>query len=295
VDGQVKVLCRRCQTVATTPVAQLRGKLSWKLDCAARWNLYGIDTETFSKAHLAEQGTFPVARFVSQTYFEGRVPQIVRYGHLRVSRACSGHLLETLPPDLFKAMLVEHRGRDLDLTRDYVEMFCRKYEVEPGLSYVDFVKRELPRRILERADAFGTPPARNRHVTTLLERAAAFSSFFFERSIGLKPLDRTVLERATAETLRASRDAVALALDLRSSDMATECVKQQIRARLAEMPSGADVYPLLRHVLRQQDGPNVTTLLAIMPADYLGLLLLVLEAMTGTLVAAPERPDALAA
>jgi lysyl-tRNA synthetase class 1 len=45
--------CKRCGLETRQQPASLRGKLSWKLDCAARWNLYRIDTEVFS-AHLAE-------------------------------------------------------------------------------------------------------------------------------------------------------------------------------------------------------------------------------------------------
>ena len=45
------------------------------------------------------------------------------------------------------------------------------------------------------------------------------------------------------------------------------------------------MYPFLRHVFGQIDGPNVTTLLAILPRDYLETIHLVLCGMTGSLAA----------
>jgi len=50
----IRLGCERCGAKWWQSAAEVRGKLSWKLDCAARWNLYGIDMETFSKLRERE-------------------------------------------------------------------------------------------------------------------------------------------------------------------------------------------------------------------------------------------------
>ena len=139
--------CERCnKSDMVQDIAEVRGKLSWKLDCAARWNLYGIDLETFSKAHIAELGSFEISRFISQQFYGGKVPATLRYGDVQLSKELSLKLLEILPPPIFKALFATNRTRDLVLTKDYVENFCRGYPVRPGVSYIDYVRSELPKQ-----------------------------------------------------------------------------------------------------------------------------------------------------
>src|SRR5207237_1346098 len=63
-EAHVSFRCERCDTLHHDDWRGVRGKLSWKLDCAARWNLYAIDTETFAKEHQASLGTYEISRFV---------------------------------------------------------------------------------------------------------------------------------------------------------------------------------------------------------------------------------------
>ncbi|TMQ68187.1 MAG: hypothetical protein E6K80_14470 [Candidatus Eisenbacteria bacterium] len=153
VAEQVRYRCERCGTEGSELPSALQGKLNWKLDCAARWNLYRIDTEVFGKAHLAREGTNNVSCLVSREFFGGQVPEVVKYGELKIQRELSGRLLQILPPEALKRMLTEHLSRDLEVTRDFVAQFAERFEVRPGASYASFVRQELPRVALEVAAA----------------------------------------------------------------------------------------------------------------------------------------------
>jgi hypothetical protein len=278
VEGSVAYLCERCGLGLAQEPEALRGKLSWKLDCAARWNLYAIDTEVFAKAHLAEKGTLNSSRFVSEHFFGGRLPKVVRYGDLHISRDISGWLLRMLPARAIKKLMTEAPGTDLTLTRDYLEHFAHTFEVRPGLSYVEYVREELPRRALEvdRAGAPSTvssPLSTERGERTLIGHANAFSEFYYGTRHGLRWPDLSAMADSDAVTIAAAEQVVGYAIALRAQPhLEFKELKVQLKSHLDTLPSLPGLYPLLRKLFGQERGPNVTTVLAILPAGYLSLV-----------------------
>ena len=281
VDDRVGYRCARCGLEATEPPAALRGKLNWKLDCAARWNLYRIDTEVFGKAHLAVQGTRNVSCFISREFFGGQVPEVVKYGELKISRELSGRLLEILPPTAVKRLLTDHLGRDLDVTLDYVAHFAEHFEVRRGTSYADFVRRELPRMALEvdRVDGVRNPGAElGLDHAALVAHGNAYSELYHKRRYGLRWPGALVLSDVDTPTVKAARDAVAYALALRQDrSLGASEVKARLKAYLTGMPSSPALYPFLRRLFGQEHGPNITTLLAILPPEYLATVMVITE------------------
>jgi hypothetical protein len=281
VAESVEYRCARCDVEAAEPPSTIRGKLNWKLDCAARWNLFGIDSEVFGKAHLALQGTRNVSQFVSVEYFGGRVPDVVRYGELKISRELSGRLLQILPPLAFKRLLTEHLGRDLDLTPDSVAQFAKRFEVLPGTSYADFVRRELPRMALESgwADGAGSLPSHpGWGRAALIAHANAYSELYHGRRHGIRWPGALVLSDVDAPTIRAARDAVAYSLALRQDrSLGAVEMKARIKSYLSAQPSSPALYPFLRRLFGQEHGPNIPTLLAILPPEYLATLMVITE------------------
>ncbi|OGF23110.1 MAG: hypothetical protein A2V63_04040 [Candidatus Eisenbacteria bacterium RBG_19FT_COMBO_70_11] len=287
--GWVAFHCERCGKDMRQVTGAVRGKLAWKLDCAARWNLYQIDTETFSKTHFADLGTLNISKFVSQEIFGGKIPAIVKYGDLRLSRELSGRLLEALPPRMLKALLTTRLRRDLDLTRDYVENFCRKYTIRPGVSYVDYVRQELPRKALaleselERPRQTSSDGHRESAENELVAFGNRFSAFFYNKRYDVRFPVAEAFDGIEPATLTTARDAIRHALHLRDGGMHdSEALKLQIKNFFADRPSAPGVYPFLRKVFGQTDGPNITSLLAILPRNYLNTVHLVLSALTRT-------------
>jgi hypothetical protein len=303
VDGPVHYRCERCSADFSAEAGELRGKLNWKLDCAARWNLYQIGTEVFSKAHMAELGTFNIACHVSRKWFGTHVPTAVEYGHLRLDPELSGKLLEVLPPDGLKRLLFESLARDITVTRSALERFAQSYEVRPGTSYAHFVREELPHLALEVAcrdwSAAGSiEPAEQRiGPRALLAHASAYSELVHGRRYSLRPPEAMQLEDEDPTDVGFARDAIAIALAVRREKHAGERqLKALLKLELEARPMPG-VYRFLRRVLGQEHGPNITTLLAVLPLDYLAVVHVLLDAFasaSAAQVASPVRGAPLA-
>lgn len=264
--------CARCEADTEERFDELHGKLAWKLDCAARWNLYGIDTEVFAKAHWAERGTLDVARVVSERFYGGRMPEIVRYGDVRLSRALSGKLLGMVPPAMLRHMLTAHPTRDLDLTPEFVEHFAKTFQVKPGLSYADYVRRVLPGKAIEALaePALNGGPRRPKLAEAdLVSYGNHFSEYFYGKRHELRLPESSVLSETAPETIELARELIEHALWLRSEQRNGVQVKQALKGFLAARPDAPSVYPFMRRLFHQDHGPNLTTLLSLFPRDYL--------------------------
>jgi hypothetical protein len=303
--GEVEFECERCETRTVSDAGGLRGKLSWKLDCAARWSIYGIDMETFSKAHFGGIGTLDVSRFVAEEIYGGRVPRAIMYGDLQIADDVAGRLLDILPPELLKTMLTTRLNRDLRLSKDFVENFCHKAQVRPDMSYVEYVRTELPRAAMRAAGGEGSTqddalsPQGVIPERTLVRCGNAFSRFFYGREHKVELPDGSVLETVDLRTAEVARGLIHYALSVRRGEIPSSGgVKGAIRSYLAAQEPAPEVYPFLRKLFRQVQGPNVATLLAILPEDYLKTVQLLLTHFAASRAAATaiqavvERPTA---
>ncbi|TMQ71467.1 MAG: hypothetical protein E6K81_10050 [Candidatus Eisenbacteria bacterium] len=296
-DDTVAYRCEACGLANRESVGGLRGKLSWKLDCAARWNLYHIDTEVFSKAHLADKGTLNVSSLVSK-FFGNHMPSIVRYGDLRIEPRLSGRLLEILPPAMLRRLLSERLHSDLDLTTDSIAHFANTFEVRPGMSYSAYVRSELPRAALQAAVAPGLAradapsPSSALSDAVLVTHGNRFSEFFYQRRHELRWPDARTLAEADFTTARVARDVIDCALTLRHETIAGRSdIKSRLKSYLADTPAAPAVYPFLRKVFRQSHGASITTLLSVLPTEYLAAILLILSCLTGTIRAQGGADD----
>ena len=271
----------------------LRGKLSWKLDCAARWNLYQVHTEVFSKAHLGDKSTLDISTLVSRRFFGNHTPATVGYGDLRMSPRLSGRLLDMLPPVLLKRLLTERLQSDMDLTGDSIEHFANSFEIRPGMSYGNYVRRELPRAALVEPSTHGNPS----HAPSGLSEAVLvaygnrFSEFFYQRRHELRWPDARTLEAANFTTVETTREVIEYALALRrEAGVDPMDLKARLKTYLAGTPTAPAVYPFLRKVFQQSHGASITTLLCVLPTEYLSVVHLMLSCLTGT-IQAKGGPD----
>lgn len=278
--AEISFRCERCETDTTQGLAEVRGKLTWKLDCAARWNIYGIGTETFSKAHFEDLGTIRVAGFMSENYYGGRIPRVIKYGGVEMTPEVSNQLLEILPPVVFKSMLTTNLERDIHLTKDFVENVCQKVHVRPGLSYVDYVRQELPHGALRGASQ-GEPSPRDAGLPdgtiaegTLVAYGNRFSRFMYGKDYGLRLPDGAAFASIGWATAHVACGVIEHALSLRAADPATMGgdTKKGIKSYLMEQDTRPEVYRFLRQLLRQDEGPTIPTLLAAVPEEYLRLV-----------------------
>src|SRR3990170_1447453 len=247
IGKEVRFKCERCRQESRKDVGDIRGKLSWKLDCAARWNLYGIDMETFSKAHLEELGSVEISRFMSSHFYGGQIPAIVRYGDIKISSELSNKLLEILPPPVFKGLFTANLMRDVCLTRDYVENYSRKFIIHSGMSYVDYVKRELPKDAL--LSEAGQQQDQDK---SLVKYGNKFSRFYYGKEYGIKFPDLNAVISASKETAQIASQIISYSLGIRNAAIpGNVSIGDLIKSYLFERKITGDVYRYLRCLLGQ--------------------------------------------
>ncbi len=274
---EVRFGCERCRHESRRDIGDIRGKLSWKLDCAARWNLYGIDMETFSKAHLAELGSVGISRYISRQFYGGKIPAVVRYGDVKISKELSYNLLEILPPPVFKGLFTSHLTRDITLTRDYVENYSRQFILHSGMSYVDYVKRELPKEAL-----LSEAGQKQDKYKSLVNYGNKFSMFYYGKEYGIRLPDLNAVISASLETAQMASQIISYSLGIRNAAIpGNASIGDLIKSYLFELKITGDVYRYLRCLLGQNDGPNITTLLSILPTDFLNMVHRIICCYTG--------------
>jgi len=292
--GVLKFDCERCGHGTRAELSELKGKLTWKLDCAARWNLYGVDLEVFSKVHVAERGTLGVSRFISSEFFGGRLPSTVTYGPILLDRELSHRLLEILPPPLLQKLLLTGIRSDLRLTKAYIENFCQKTDVIAGMSYVEYVRRELPRRAL-RLSRSGPERREGARASDLddpglIAHGLQFARFFYGRDHVLRDPDVAAIAVLDPATTLALRDLLRYVIELRGRDRVESGTSDLIRTYMLQNPHSRQSYRGLRRLFRQPQGPSAAGLLASAPLDYLRLVESILSLRAQGLSPAPRSP-----
>jgi len=63
------------------------GKLTWRVEWAARWQALGVTCEPFGKEHSASGGSYDTSKVIVKDVFEGIPPYPVLYEHIQVDGA----------------------------------------------------------------------------------------------------------------------------------------------------------------------------------------------------------------
>lgn len=294
--------CARCDQDFAADLFEARGKLNWKLDCALRWALFGVDAEPFSKAYLEPRaGSFVVAQALSRRFFGGHGNVLpLLHGLVKLDRSLAdGALGEALPPAALRSLLVEHPSADLHLTPAFVTTTASRFETAPGMSYLDFVKQVLPLWLLD-------PLALSASQRDLVARGLAFTRHVEgregEAGVAPPPLPtRAVFAGEEPVVLRALSDLVGQAICLREAAGVGESGYEAFHAPMKRVVNGLDcflrraVLRRLRRVSGQEQGLPATRLLFLLPLPYLRLVVDLLELLEATTTAMPRRDDLRAA
>src|SRR5207253_5814768 len=124
--------CQSCRVTATLPSHKLRGKLNWKLDCAARWRLFDVDVEPFTKAYLEPgAGAFWIARSIAREFFGSSEINPLLIGVVKVDDDLDPRSMATLPPQTLRMIYSERWNNDLLLTRERLLLAASKSD-HPG-------------------------------------------------------------------------------------------------------------------------------------------------------------------
>jgi len=280
-NGKIQLECNRCNMSRWYESGELQGKLSWKLDCAARWNLYKIDVETFSKTHLSPKSTFAVSQFVSKNFYGGNIPVPVKYGTVHLDKEVSYNLINILPPVILKKLFLKHFNRDIKITKDSVENFCHKFHIQPGVSYIDYIQKELQKHAIRTVARENMQAIDVSHSSEeiLAFYGKRFAKFYYNKDhfIGFPNLQS--LATADAATARTARDIIHYVLSVRDEHQTEEAnTLARISVYLKDRRKApTTVVQYIRRILGQPQGLRLSILLTLFPSDYLRIIQIALD------------------
>ncbi len=154
-EGRVLYRCeggvagkRRIEGCGHEGVAELdQGKLTWRLDWAARWKLLGITCEPFGKDHAAAGGSWDTASVIIERIFDYPKPIPLEYEHFMVEGGkmskskgnivTLAEMLETVPPEVVRYVLartdpMKHKDFDWAKIPQLMEEFERVERIYYG-------------------------------------------------------------------------------------------------------------------------------------------------------------------
>ncbi len=113
------------------------GKLTWRVDWAARWKILGITCEPFGKDHAAAGGSYDTGKRISKEVFGYEPPYPIPYEwvHLKgvgAMKSSKGivipvrEMIEVLPPEIVRYIVIRAKPE-------------RHIEFDPGLGLLDII------------------------------------------------------------------------------------------------------------------------------------------------------------
>ncbi len=276
--GQVTFCCDRCEATMSRSFGDLQGKLNWKLDCAVRWAIFGVDAEVFSKAYLgSDTTTFAIAQAIGQEFFGTRPVMPVHYGQINLGPQLGLQILEALPVPMLRSMLVSSPATDLMITRDHIVTIASRFEVMPGLTYLDFVKQVLPIWLL-------SPTNLSTDQRELVAHGSAFKSLLLHEPPQVRFPQQESIEGEEPEVIAALQTLLNEIISLRKPDPTWEEYYPAAMAVIGGLGGQKGVVlRRLRRITGQQKGLPAARVLFLLPLDYLRTLEYMLRLYLSTL------------
>ncbi|BCM92908.1 lysine--tRNA ligase [Abditibacteriota bacterium] len=272
----VQFSCDRCNSTEEIPFDEVEGKLNWKLDCAVRWVLLGVDIEPFSKSYLEPTaGSFFVAQAIAQRFFDWgeRTVTPFQYGAVGMERQWSMKLLDALPSDMLRSMMVNRPATDFQISRDQIVSLASRHTVETDLNYLDFVRQILPMWLL-------TPENLSARQRDLVAHGVAFADSFLDSPTRLHLPTRNEIEGERPEVLRGVHAILARTIALRTEEGKDTREEFEPLIQDAMKVLGSLKGPCLhrlRTVVGQQQGLPAARFLFSLPLGYLRTVEFLLE------------------
>jgi hypothetical protein len=150
VNGRVTFECSYCKYRGTDDWKNIRGKFSWKIDVAIKWNIFHVDFEPYSKAYLdPDMGSYFIAKKLSEKFFGGYVPESINYGQIIMDKSLSYRILPSFPQKVLNAFFVQNRKKDMELTEKKMIQFAHDYKIDEQLSFYDYALSKLPSELFD--------------------------------------------------------------------------------------------------------------------------------------------------
>jgi lysyl-tRNA synthetase class 1 len=179
-EGQISAGCDRCHKKIKASWKEIKGKFSWKIDSAVKWNLFKPDFEPFLDAYLDPVvGSYLIAKVLSEEFFGGYFPEAITIGKINVDRNLSFSLLPTCPRPVMDMLFLTNRITDVVISEKRVIGAAKNTPIEGDLSYYDYVRIKLPYDNID----FATGKLNNEKAISLINFGREFSKKFLSRNL----------------------------------------------------------------------------------------------------------------
>lgn len=151
VEGEkIKFHCSKCKKNYIRNWRSVKGKFSWKVDTAIKWNLFDTDIEPFTYAYTDPTvGSYFIAKSISERFFKGCYPESINIGRVNMERELSYKLLPSLPREAVKLLFLKDRERDITINAKKIISVAKECEICEGINYYDYVRERLPYDIIQ--------------------------------------------------------------------------------------------------------------------------------------------------
>jgi len=264
-DSGVRVACSKCCQESFVNYEDLRGKLNWKLDCAARWAMFKVDAEPFSKQYLEPNtGSYSIASGISRTFFGGSEVVPIQFGSVFMSSALGGKILRSLPAPVVRSLFVNHPKSDLDITEERVVTEANKVEVLPDMTFAELVKQILPAWILDSSEL-------SQEQRELMSRGIEYSKNFERREVRPNLPNRADLEEVPLDVLQQIQGIVQQVILMREAfGLDYTSFVGPAKAAIERLGSNRKtVTKHFRNIIGQQQGVPNSRFLFLLPTSYL--------------------------
>lgn len=281
VKGRVTVECSHCNNRFTDSWKSIRGKFSWKIDTAIRWNVFKVDFEPYSKAYLdPDVGSYYIAKKLSEKFFGGYCPEIVHYGQIIMDKSLSYKILSSFPKEALHSLLIRNRKQDIVLTEKNILQFSRNYLIDDNLSFYDYIVTKLPYDLFEAMQGNKVHPAYKKYFDPGVE----FAKSFLNREFYLKFPDKKLLSGIDKQTLLKIRKLLQwiILCKMENSQLAQKTFSEAMHNHLKiNKISKAILFPSIRKLLSQEDSLPMSKIFYYAPLAYLyGCLLTITKYLT---------------
>lgn len=177
---QVLARCDSCRKTIKGSWREIKGKFSWKIDCAIRWNLLKPDFEPYLDSYLDPVvGSYLITKVLSKEFFGGYFPEAIKIGKANINRELSFSLLPACPRPVMDMLLLANRITDIVISEKRVISAAKNTLIEGDLSYYDYVRIRLPYDTID----FSTGKLNDEKTINLINFGREFSKKFLRKNL----------------------------------------------------------------------------------------------------------------
>ena len=277
VNKQVAYSCTRCKKHHIVSWKKIKGKFSWKIDIAIKWNVFKSDFEPFSKAYLdPDVGSYFIAKSLSKEFFGGHFPEVIQYGQILMDRNLSYTLLASLPNGVLDTLFLSRRKSDIKLSGQKVIQLSNQYIVRKNISFYDYVQTRLPYESLEFFGSGKSLP----ELDDTMKYGGEFMRHILKKEILPKLPTTQLLNRLNIKDLIKIGELLDWVISYKSTNpsVALETFTKDFKDLLGnEEINIAKLFPIVRRLLSQEKGIAINKVFYYMTNQFLNTSRYLLE------------------